>query len=414
MHLADVPLILVLLGLVAYMVLGGADFGTGVWELAAHGRRGEHIRDRIHDAMGPVWEANHVWLIFVLVITWTAYPTAFASIVTTLSVPFFIAAVGIILRGSSYALRAAARTPRERDVLDDVFAVSSILTPFALGAIVGAIAAGRVPVGNAAGDLLGSWLTPTSLVVGAIAVAAAAHLAAVYLSADSARANDAGMVAAFGGRALLSGVVAGALAIAGLVIVHADAPRLFDRLVSGPGLIAVVVSGAAGVVTLLLIATGRSHLARYTAAAAVAAVIAGWGAAQQPDILPGLTVQAAAAGDGTLVAVIVAVGIGAVVLVPSLVLLFSLYLHGRFDLPPEGGTSAVHGARAGRAATSWAPLLALAVAGTALTVIDATPWMVPVGVAGLVLFVAMSFVVLASGDLEAGDHAGAEPGAPRR
>ena len=204
MQLAYAPLILILIlvGLVAYTVLAGADFGTGVWELTARrGPRALALRDFAHDAMGPVWEANHVWLVFVLVVCWSAYPTAFGSIFSTLSVPFFVAVVGIILRGSAYALRAGAWTHRERGLIDDLFALSSILTPFALGAAVGGIASGRVPVGNAAGNLVTSWLNPTSIMIGAIAVAAAAHPAAVYLAADATRVGAAELVRGFRVRA---------------------------------------------------------------------------------------------------------------------------------------------------------------------------------------------------------------------
>src|ERR1700683_208092 len=166
------PLVFVLIGLVLYMVLAGADFGAGMWQLmSGGGERGERIRDHCHRSMGPVWEANHVWLIFVLTVTWTAYPTAFGSIDSTLSVALFLAAVGIIVRGATYALRTGAEPGRETRVIDTVFALSSLLTPFALGAAVGGIASRRVPVGNAAGHLFSSWLNPTSILIGVLAVA---------------------------------------------------------------------------------------------------------------------------------------------------------------------------------------------------------------------------------------------------
>jgi cytochrome d ubiquinol oxidase subunit II len=210
------PLILMLIGLVAYTVLAGADLGTGVWELTARrSPRALALRDHAHDAMAPVWEANHVWLIFVLTVCWSAYPTAFGSIMSTLSVPLFVTLVGIILRGLAYALRAGAGTHRERGLIDDLFALSSILTPFALGAAVGGIASGRVPVGNAAGNLVTSWLNQTSVMIGAIAVAVGAHLAAVYLAADARRVGARELVRGFRVRALVSGVAAGVLALGG-------------------------------------------------------------------------------------------------------------------------------------------------------------------------------------------------------
>src|SRR5262249_5254194 len=201
MSLAQFPMVLILAGITAYAVLGGADFGAGFWSFRP-GPRGDAIREYAHKAMGPVWEANHVWLIFVLVVCWTAYPSVFGSIFSTLAVPLFIAAVGIILRGSAYALRVGTGSARQERAIDVVFSLSSILTPFAFGAAIGGIASGRVPVGNAAGDLLTSWANPTSLLVGVLAVAAAAYLAAVFLAADATRVGLRELAAAFRLRAL--------------------------------------------------------------------------------------------------------------------------------------------------------------------------------------------------------------------
>ena len=139
--------------------------------------------------MSPVWEANHVWLIFVLVILWTAFPVVFGSIFSTLSIPLFLAAIGIIFRGTAFALRGQAATISEARVLGAVFAFSSVLIPFFLGAAIGGVASGRVPVGNAAGDLITSWLNPTSVLIGVVGVLSGAYLAAVYLAGDSERAG---------------------------------------------------------------------------------------------------------------------------------------------------------------------------------------------------------------------------------
>jgi len=332
--LDEIPIGFMLLGLTAYAVLGGADFGAGFWQLISPGERGRPVREHAHHAMGPVWEANHVWLIFVLVIFWTAYPVAFGSVMSTLSLPLFVAAVGIVLRGLAYAMRAGARTDREVARIDRLFAVSSVLTPFALGTTVGAIASGRVPVGNARGDLVESWLHTTPLFVGALGVATSAYVAAVFLTGDAARHGDPGLIEAFRRRALAAGVVAGALAAAGLLVVRDDAPRLWEGLTSGAGLVAVIVSGLAGAATLALLYRGRIATARYAAAVAAGAVVLGWLFAQEPDLLPGLPVEAAAADRATLVAVVLSVVGGMLVLAPSLMLLFSLTLGGRFDAAP--------------------------------------------------------------------------------
>jgi cytochrome d ubiquinol oxidase subunit II len=333
--MAEAAMTLLLLGLTAYVVLGGADFGAGLWYVLLPGDRRRKLRDHTYHAMGPVWEANHVWLIFVLVVAWTAFPTAFGSIASTLYIPLFIAAVGIILRGTTYALRGWASERGEERIVGLIFGFSSFLTPFALGAAIGGIASGRVPVGNAAGDPWSSWINPTSVLIGVLSVVSSAYLAAVWLTADAARAERPDLVAAFRVRALATGALAGALSIGGLLVLSSDAERVYEGLTSGAGLAAVIASALAGVATMLWVARGRFEAARWSAAVAVAAIVAGWALAQRPQILPGLTVEEAAAGDATLIALLIAVVLGAVVLIPSLALLFGLVLRGRFDERPE-------------------------------------------------------------------------------
>jgi cytochrome bd ubiquinol oxidase subunit II len=335
--LADLAAVFTLIGLTAYVVLGGADFGAGFWDLTAGGaERGAPVRAMIKRAMSPVWEANHVWLIFVLVMLWTAFPEAFGSIASTLAVPLFLAALGIVLRGGAFALKGQAGTIGEERALGATFALSSVVVPFFLGTAAGAIAVGAVPVGNAAGDLWGSWTGALPLFVGLLAVAAGAHLAAVFLGADSNRAGDPELVRRFRARALGSGATAGALAIAGLAIANSEAPRIYDGLTSGAGLACVIGSALEGVVTLWLEWRERFELARYTAAAAVATIVAGWALAQEPYLLPpDLTVQEAAASDATLGALVVAATIGLALLVPALAWLFRLALSGQLSYEEE-------------------------------------------------------------------------------
>ena len=404
MGLAEVPAVLILVGLAAYVVFAGADFGAGLWYLlAGPGRRGRAIRDFSYHAMAPVWEANHVWLIFVLVVAWTAYPTAFGSIASTLAVPLFVAAVGIILRGTAYALRSGAPQDRETEGATGlVFGASSILTPLALGAAVGAIASGRVPVGNAEGDLVTSWLNATSLLIGALAVATAGYLAAVYLAGDAVREGKPELARAFRVRALAMGLVAGALAVGGLVVLREDARPLFDGLTSGAGLACVLVSALAGLVTLALVRAGRFEPARFSAALAVAAIVAGWGIAQSPDLLPGLTIEDAAAGRSTLWALLISIAAGLVILVPSLALLYGLVLRGRFDLGAPAGQDppqpqAMRGAR-GLAAAA----VALLVAGVALTLF-ADGIALAIGVLSLVGFIALGAIEFLRLETLAGD-----------
>ena len=268
---------------------------------------------------------------------WTAYPTFVGSVASTLAAPFFIAALGIILRGASYALRSAADTSRESRMVDAAFAVASLVTPFALGTMAGAIAAERVPVGNAAGDLFSSWTGAVPILIGALAVTFSAYLAAVYLAADAARHGDPELEQAYRVRALGAGVAAGALAIVGLVVLHADAHSLYTGLVHGAALAVLIVSLLAGAAALALVATRRFEPARYVAALAVAAVVAGWAFARYPALLPGLTVSQAAAPHDTLVAVVIAVLAGGAILFPSLGLLFGLLLRGRLGEHGEHG-----------------------------------------------------------------------------
>ena len=398
--LADIPAVLILVGLAAYTVLAGADFGAGFWILFPGGGHAgaDATRDHARHVIGPVWEANHVWLIFVLVVCWTAYPVAFGSIMSTLAMPLTGAAIGIILRGASYALRGQLDGAPQRRLVERVFACSSVLTPCALGTVVGAIASGRVPVGNARGDLVASWLNPTSIFIGALAIATSAYLAAVYLAADARRLREAALELDFRARALGAAVVAGVLALAGLAIVRADARPLYDGLTTGPGLAMVCLSAAAGLGTILSVWTRRFSLARVSAALAVAAIVAGWALAQYPGLLPGLTIAQAAAGRPTLVALVVSAAAGAAVLVPSLVLLFSLFLRGRLDVHARDALvpEVVEVESGHRAGLVEGFALACLVAGAALMLLGDAGWTRAVGVACLGGFAASAFVAAAT------------------
>jgi cytochrome bd ubiquinol oxidase subunit II len=398
--MAEIAAAFILAGLAAYTVLAGADFGAGLWTLLDRPGRASPtaIRDHCRHALGPVWEANHVWLVFVLVVCWTAFPVAFGSIMSTLSVPLFVAAVGIILRGASYALRGQLVDAPGRRRIEALFAASSILTPFALGTVVGGIASGRVPVGNAAGNLVTSWLNPTSIMVGALAVATGAYLAAVYLAADARRLGKRDLELDFRTRALVVGVCAGALALGGLAVVRVDAPALFTGLTHDGGAVMVALSIVAGLTTLVLVWLNHFGAARASAALAVAAIVAGWGLAQRPIFLPpGLTVEQAAASRSTLLATIIAVAVGALVLVPSLILLFLLYLRGH--LGPAPATTGPSISERATAATRPRQLLLAAFAlatllvGLALTLIASPGWILGIGVVCLVACAVSTFVL---------------------
>lgn len=320
------------LGVTLYAVFGGADFGAGIWDLlAGRSARGARPRALIADTIAPVWEANHTWLIFDLVILWTAFPLAFASIMSTLFVPLTLAGLGIVLRGSAFAFRPVAPDLASRRLAGGIFALGSVLTPFFLGAAGGAIASGRVPVGNASGDPLSSWINPTSLLVGCLAIAACAYLAAVFLVVDARRREDRELERYFLRRATAAAIVAGAISLAGIAILRADAPALADGLVQ-VGWPLIVASGGFGILALAGLHHGAPRGTRVTATGAVVAVVWGWGAAQYPDILPGaLSLADAAAPEGAIEALLVVFVVAALVIGPSLGILYVLAQRSRLQ-----------------------------------------------------------------------------------
>ena len=329
MTAAEGVLIIMWVGLMAYALFGGADFGAGFWDLLAGGtERGRAPRRLIEQSIGPVWEANHVWLIFVLVVLWTSFPPAFAAIASTLYIPLTLAALGMIARGAAFAFRHSVDQPALQQLFGASFAFSSVATPFFLGTIAGAVASGRVPPGIAAGDVISSWLNPTSILSGVIALGICAFLAAVYLCADAQR-RDATLVGYFRTRAIVTAVVVGIIALAGIAVLRIDAAALFDGLISR-GLPLILASAAAGISAIVLLACRRLGMARIAAALVVAAVLWGWAVAQYPYLLQSqLTIATAAAPRTTLRAMLISLVVGAVLLAPSLAFLFTLFQRSR-------------------------------------------------------------------------------------
>lgn len=324
MDLSDVVATAMFTGVVLYALFAGADFGSGFWDLTAGGpRRGGRLRVLIDHSIGPVWEANHVWLIYILVFLWTAYPTAFTAIMTTLFIPMSLALLGIVLRGANFAFRKYSATMTQARLFGALFAGASLITPFFFGTVVGAIASGRVPA-QGYGDRVTSWVNPTSLLGGTLAVGTSAFLAGVFLTADAARSGDHSLAEYLRTRTLVAGGVTGAIAIAAIAPIRRDAPTLGDELL-GRALPLIALSAAAGALTLISVFRRRFGWSRVSALVAVAAIVIGWAVAQTPWMLVDeMLISDAAGARATLLALLAVVGIAAVTVLPALAYLFWL------------------------------------------------------------------------------------------
>ena len=322
---ADAVAAVLWVGVTLYAVFGGADFGAGFWALVSGGgERGERARHLIDRAIGPVWEANHVWLIFILVVLWTGFSAAFESIMSTLFIPLCLAALGIVLRGAGFAFHESADRLGARRFSEHLFAASSVITPFFMGTVVGAIASGRVPVGNAAGDPVSSWLNPVSVMVGVLFVATGAYLAAVFLVSDARRYNDDDLERYFRVRAMAAAIVTGAIAVAGIFILRDDARYVYDGLTS-EGIPARHPLGGLRLGRAGLLHRDARRGARELAVGAVVAIIWGWGVAQYPYLLPtDLTISAGAGTDATMTMVLIVFVAAVILVIPSIALLYTL------------------------------------------------------------------------------------------
>lgn len=335
MTLVDGVAAILFTGVVAYAVFGGADFGAGVWDLLAGGtKRGGATRRLIDRSIGPVWEANHVWLIFVLVVLWTGFPEAFAAMMRTLIVPWLAAGVGIVLRGGAFVFRKYASNVAAARLHGIAFAASSVVTPFFFGTIAGAVASGRVPA-TGGGDRWTSWTGPTSLLGGTLAVLVTAFLAAVFLTRDAAHEGDEELAEYFRTRALATAVVTGVVALGGIAVLAADAPTLTSGL-TGRGATLIVLSAAGGATTIATLWRRQYGRARVAAALSVATVVMGWGVGQYPWLeVDEVSLADAAASPPVLWGLVIGFGAAVLVVVPSLVLLLYLVEQGTLREPPD-------------------------------------------------------------------------------
>lgn len=328
--------LVLVLSLTAYALLGGADYGGGLWDLLASGKTARRQRTTIAHAIGPVWEANHVWLIVAIVIVFTGFPRAFADVSTYLHIPLLLALVGIVLRGSAFVFRAyGPDDPRHERFWGRVFSIASTATPFFLGVIVGALTEGRLPAspeGSFVAVYLVPWLTAFSLAVGLFALVLFGYLAAVYLTLEAPGTEER---AAFRMRALLSGAGVGVFAATVLLL---SAPDVRDALTASVWAVPLHVgTGGSAFAAFAFLWFERYELARLAAAAQVVLILWGWALTQYPyAIRPHLTLTEAAAPANVQVLLLQVVGVGAVVLVPSLLYLFAIF--GPRGRHAEGGS----------------------------------------------------------------------------
>lgn len=324
MGLADLVAVLLFVGVIAYALFGGADFGCGFWDLTAgDANHGAHLRHQIDRSIGPVWEANHVWLIYILVFLWTAFPQPFAAIMNTLYVPWLLVGLGIVLRGGAFAFRKFSTSFQEARLHGVMFATSSVITPFFLGMIAGAIASGRVPA-DGTGDLVSSWTGPVSWIGGALAVLTTTFLAGTFLAADARRAGEESLARDMGRKSLIAGAVTGLAAIGAAIVIEIDAPTLASGL-HGRGLPIIILSAVAGSISLWRLWSGDYARARIGAIVAVASIVIGWGVGQYDWILVDqVTIDEGVGARSTQVGLVIVFGLAAVTAVPALVWLYVL------------------------------------------------------------------------------------------
>lgn len=339
--LIDLASGLALVGLMAYGVLGGADFGGGIWDLFASGPRKRAQREAIADAMGPVWEANHVWLIFVIVVLFTCFPYGYAPLGIALFVPFHLALAGIMLRGAAFVFRANSRRRRSgargglsalpsADMWGTIFGIASVISPFLLGMAFGVVTEGGIRL-DKKGDVepmdFPHWLSPYSIGCGLLALSTCAYLAAVFLTVETE--DDDGLREDFRLRAIISGTTTAGLALLVFLYAWHEANWFFRQLISLRTLPVLAAGLFCFAASAWAVFGRRYRLSRIFAVGEIVLLLLGWGLAQRPYLVyPDITFQYAAAPAATIAFVLTAIPFGAIVLVPSLWLLFAVFKAG--------------------------------------------------------------------------------------
>jgi len=341
----------------AYALFAGADFGGGIWDLLAGStERGERPREAIDRSVTPVWEGNQTWIVLGIVFVWTAYPSAFAAIMTSLFIPLSLSLLGILLRGIGFAFRHEAKKLRTQQFAGVLFAASSFLAPFFLGAAVGAVSTGRVR-NDHHGDVLSAWVNAVALVTGALFVATCAFVGGMYLIGDSHRRGDEDMAKYFHYRTIGAGVVSAVLAFVNLLLMHGDAPYVFHRLI-GPALPFMIVSVAGGAFAFVLVVLRKQFALRIATGVCVVCVVGAWGFAQYPYLLPtSLSLAEGSAPTAALLAEFAVIGLALLFVAPAFVYLYWLQQHERLAVTEESDVLEQAGAAENRLArTAPAPV----------------------------------------------------------
>ena len=330
MSIALFALVVLWWALIVYAVLGGADFGAGIWDLLAFGHNAERQHALINHALGPVWEANHVWLIFLIVGLFSIFPSAFFLLWIALFIPFTIVLIGIVLRGAAFVFRYYAVQTKGMFAQSwgRVFSAMSLITPFFLGASAAGIASGHLlpPNGIPDATYIVSWTSPFALVIGCMAVALCATMAAIYLAAEASESEqDHPLVWGYRQRALIAGGVTALLGLCALLLSRVYAPILWQGMLNH-GLFVVIVTMLIGLATAATLWMRRYRLARALIIAETAFMLGAWGLAQYPYIVPPTaTIENSANSPAVIVILLVGLALGMVILIPSLYFLFAVF-----------------------------------------------------------------------------------------
>ncbi len=330
MSLPSLPYILLSLfwfSLIAYAAFGGADFGAGIWDMLASGPRAQEQHDLIDQALGPVWEANHVWLVFLVVGLFSAFPVPFSIICIVLFFPLTLALLGSVLRGAAFVFRTHGLRQRGFGIWSRVFSFSSLLTPFFLGLAAASVAEGKIRVNNSPlqADLGPLWITPFSLTIGIMAISLCATLAAIYLTVEATNNKKHELAELFRTRGLIAGAVTAVLGALGLWLASSEASLLWQGMLNHalPVVIATMVIGVATAATLFF---KYYRIARTLIVAETAFLLGSWGVSQIPYLLPpDITVDAGAGAPSTLLLLLIGILVGMFIILPSIWFLFYIF-----------------------------------------------------------------------------------------